>query len=190
MISLSHPHYRTHSGICYLSFNPSSSLSTLAYPTFAIMEDEDPRIWFQSGIKPGTIITLDQPVRSQWKIVEKLNEHSTQRSQAEHDHYGDISIASTKILCQSSTDRTKKAYMRIVQQIPIQTPNPSLRRKYLGRLPDIPPRAGCLSKVYWFYQYSKALRVQIHHPGRVGTCPKRVLNLPSVGDSTLAPPWS
>lgn len=83
------------------------------------MEDENPRIWFQSGIEPGTIITLDQPVRSQWKIVGKLNEHSTQRSQAEHDHYGGTSIASTKLLCQSSTDPTKKAYMRIVQQIPI-----------------------------------------------------------------------
>ncbi|KAF7179098.1 hypothetical protein CNMCM7691_008027 [Aspergillus felis] len=35
-------------------------------------------IWFQKGIGPGTIITLDQPVPSHWQIMKKLNEYNYQ----------------------------------------------------------------------------------------------------------------
>ncbi|KAF7712711.1 Uncharacterized protein PECH_006783 [Penicillium ucsense] len=34
--------------------------------------------WFHQGTDPGTIITLDQPVPSQWKILEKLNKRNFQ----------------------------------------------------------------------------------------------------------------
>ncbi|OQD74781.1 hypothetical protein PENDEC_c009G00723 [Penicillium decumbens] len=79
------------------------------------MEDDDNnrRIWFQNGPYSGNRITLGP---FQWEIVQKLNEHSTQRNQAEHDHYRGTSGASTKLLCRDHRDY---AYMRIVQQIPI-----------------------------------------------------------------------
>lgn len=52
------------------------------------------RIWFQKGIGPGTIITLDRPVPLRWKIVQKLSEDDLQLTEGEH-----LSVAVTKILC-------------------------------------------------------------------------------------------
>jgi hypothetical protein len=34
--------------------------------------------WFRKGTDPGTIITLDKPLSSRWKILEKLNEYDDQ----------------------------------------------------------------------------------------------------------------
>lgn len=39
--------------------------------------------WFRKGPDPGTVITLDQPVPSRWKILEKLNEHDYQVNEEE-----------------------------------------------------------------------------------------------------------
>lgn len=74
--------------------------------------------WFRKGIDPGTIITLDQPLSSQWKILEKLNEHDFQVNKEEHDDYGLCSFASAKILCCDPKERAKKAFMRIYIQVP------------------------------------------------------------------------
>lgn len=77
------------------------------------------RIWFQKGFKPGTIITLDQPGRSEWRILEKLNEHGHQLSKEEHDHYrSGYSVASLKLLCCDRKNPAKRAYMRIIHQLP------------------------------------------------------------------------
>ncbi|KAK4865936.1 hypothetical protein LT330_009029 [Penicillium expansum] len=57
--------------------------------------------WFRKGPDPGTIITLDQPVPSRWKILEKLNEHDYQVNEEENDEA-----------------RTKNAFMRIYIQVP------------------------------------------------------------------------
>ncbi|KAJ9320086.1 hypothetical protein DTO027B5_8855 [Paecilomyces variotii] len=40
--------------------------------------------WFRKGPNPGTIITLDQPVHSRWKILEQLNEHDYQVNEEEN----------------------------------------------------------------------------------------------------------
>ncbi|OJJ45691.1 hypothetical protein ASPZODRAFT_17139 [Penicilliopsis zonata CBS 506.65] len=74
--------------------------------------------WFRKGIEPGTIITLDQPVSSQWKILEKLNEHDYQVNEEVHHEYGFRSIATAKILCCDPLNRAKKALMRIYTQVP------------------------------------------------------------------------
>ncbi|KGO43582.1 hypothetical protein PEX1_059140 [Penicillium expansum] len=74
--------------------------------------------WFRKGPDPGTIITLDQPVPSRWKILEKLNEHDYQVNEEENDEYGFRSFASAKYLCCNPISRTKNAFMRIYIQVP------------------------------------------------------------------------
>ncbi|KAE8349501.1 hypothetical protein BDV28DRAFT_163558 [Aspergillus coremiiformis] len=76
--------------------------------------------WFRKGIDPGTIITLDQPVPSQWQIVKKLNEGDSQLTEAEAEHTRGcrLSFATTKLLCRDPTDHTKHAFMRIYLQLP------------------------------------------------------------------------
>ncbi|OKP09391.1 hypothetical protein PENSUB_5282 [Penicillium subrubescens] len=74
--------------------------------------------WFRKGPDPGTTITLDQPVPSRWKILEKLNEHDYQVNEEENDEYGFRSFASAKYLCCDPRARTKKAFMRIYIQVP------------------------------------------------------------------------
>jgi len=83
--------------------------------------DENSRIWFQTGLDPGTIITLDQPVPSQWQIVEKLNEHNHQLSKEERDYFDSgYSFASTKLLCRDPKNHAKEAFVRIVKQLPFR----------------------------------------------------------------------
>ncbi|OQD65151.1 hypothetical protein PENPOL_c006G02370 [Penicillium polonicum] len=77
--------------------------------------------WFRKGVDPGTIIALDQPRPSQWKILEKLNEHDSQVHKGENDAYGCRSFASAKLLCCDPRDRKKTAYMRIYVQVPHRT---------------------------------------------------------------------
>ncbi|KAJ5461511.1 uncharacterized protein N7458_003063 [Penicillium daleae] len=55
--------------------------------------------WFRKGVDPGTIIALDHPRPSQWKILEKLNEYNSQVHKGEHDASGCRSFASAKLLC-------------------------------------------------------------------------------------------
>ena len=74
--------------------------------------------WFRKGNDPGTVINVDQPVSSRWKILEKLNEHDFQVHKGEHDDYGLRSFASARILCCDPKRRSKKAFMRIYVQIP------------------------------------------------------------------------
>ncbi|KAJ9265747.1 hypothetical protein DTO212C5_6602 [Paecilomyces variotii] len=74
--------------------------------------------WFRKGPNPGTIITLDQPVPSRWKILEQLNEHDYQVNEEENHEYGFRSFASAKYLCCDPKARTKKAFMRIYIQVP------------------------------------------------------------------------
>lgn len=52
--------------------------------------------WFLKGINPGAVITLNQPFFSQWKILEKLNEHEFQVNKEENNDYGFCSFASAK----------------------------------------------------------------------------------------------
>ena len=77
--------------------------------------------WFRKGIDPGTIIALDQPLSSQWKILEKLNERDFQVNKEEHDDYGFCSFASAKILCCDPKECAKNAFMRIYVQVPHRT---------------------------------------------------------------------
>lgn len=74
--------------------------------------------WFQEGIDTGTLITLDQPIPSQWKILEKLNEHDYQVNKEENDESGFISFASAKLLCCDPKTSSKQAFMRIYIQVP------------------------------------------------------------------------
>jgi hypothetical protein len=76
-------------------------------------------IWFRKGIEPGNTITLDQPVPSQWQIVEKLNEEDFQQTEAEHRRWpSHLSYVTTKFICRDRTDHTKDAFMRIYLQVP------------------------------------------------------------------------
>jgi hypothetical protein len=77
--------------------------------------------WFKKGVDPGTIISLNKPGPSQWKIMEKLNEHDFQVHKGEHDDWGTCSFASAKLLCCDPKDRTKTAFMRVYVQVPHRT---------------------------------------------------------------------
>lgn len=74
--------------------------------------------WFKKGINPGTILTIDQPVPSQWEIVKKLNEYDLQLSEEHHRLGLRLSLATTKLLCRDPKDHTKQAFMRISLQVP------------------------------------------------------------------------
>lgn len=74
--------------------------------------------WFFGGISPGTIVTLDQPVPSRWKILEKLNDHDYQVNVEETEELGITSFASARILCCDPKKRSKKTFVRIQKQVP------------------------------------------------------------------------
>ena len=76
------------------------------------------RTWFRKGIEPGTTIILERPVRSEWKVVQKLNEYDYQMEEDNVKSGSSPSYSSTKLLCHDSTDPEKKAFMRIYMQIP------------------------------------------------------------------------
>lgn len=71
------------------------------------------REWFSEGIEPGTIISLDRPETSKWRILEKMNEHDHQV-----EHGRGLSWASTKLLVEATGSSKSKGYMRIYMQIP------------------------------------------------------------------------
>lgn len=71
------------------------------------------REWFSEGIEPGTIISLDRPGTSKWRILEKLNEHE---HQVERDR--GLSWASTKLRVEATGRSKSRGYMRIYMQIP------------------------------------------------------------------------
>ncbi|KAJ5405279.1 hypothetical protein N7465_006563 [Penicillium sp. CMV-2018d] len=73
--------------------------------------------WFRKGIDPGTIITLDQPIPSKWKIVKKLNEYDYQLDEEQYRFGVRLSFACTKLLCCDPKDDTKLAFMRIYLQV-------------------------------------------------------------------------
>lgn len=74
--------------------------------------------WFRKGIDPGTIITLDQPIPSKWKIVKKLNEYDYQLDKEQYRFGVRLSFACTKLLCCDPKDDKKLAFMRIYLQVP------------------------------------------------------------------------
>ncbi|GFF31808.1 hypothetical protein IFM58399_03004 [Aspergillus lentulus] len=76
--------------------------------------------WFRKGIDPGTIITLDQPLPSQWQIMKKLNEYNFQLDDADLRLGLWLSLASTKLLCCDPIDNTKQAFMRLYLQVPFR----------------------------------------------------------------------
>ncbi|CAI7581257.1 unnamed protein product [Penicillium discolor] len=74
--------------------------------------------WFLKGINPGTVITLNQPFSSKWKILMKLNEYEFQVNQQENNDYGSRSFASAKFECSDPKKPSKKALMRVYIQLP------------------------------------------------------------------------
>ncbi|KAJ9202264.1 hypothetical protein DTO164E3_3193 [Paecilomyces variotii] len=63
--------------------------------------------WFRKGPNPGTIITLDQPVPSRWKILEKLNEHDYQVNEEENHEYG-FQLIAYRDLTEKGSSNTPK----------------------------------------------------------------------------------
>ncbi|KAJ5509312.1 hypothetical protein N7527_011455 [Penicillium freii] len=76
--------------------------------------------WFRKDIDPGTIITLDQPETSKWKVVKRLNEYDHQLDEDRHRLGFHLSFACTKLLCCDPEDDTKLAFMRIYLQVPFR----------------------------------------------------------------------
>ncbi|OOQ91040.1 hypothetical protein PEBR_02252 [Penicillium brasilianum] len=74
--------------------------------------------WFRKGVDPGTIVSLDQPVPSSWKIVEKLSENNGQLTEAEYRHGDRLSLAVIKLLCCDLKHPKHLAFMRIYLQVP------------------------------------------------------------------------
>lgn len=76
--------------------------------------------WFHQGTDPGTIITLDKPFPSRWKILEKLNEHDFQTVEELHRRHGQHSYATAKLLCCDPKKPSRKAFMRVYLQVPLK----------------------------------------------------------------------
>ncbi|CAG8293021.1 unnamed protein product, partial [Penicillium nalgiovense] len=76
--------------------------------------------WFHQGTDPGTIITLDQPVPSRWKILKKLNERNFQANEEMRRRHGHYSYATTKLLCCDPKKPSRKAFMRVYLQVPFK----------------------------------------------------------------------
>ncbi|KAJ5176616.1 uncharacterized protein N7482_002493 [Penicillium canariense] len=96
---------------CLLPHTLSSFINT--YPSLAFIMPT----WFRKGIERGTIITLDQPGRSRWQILEKLNENDFQLWEAEYNRGERFSLGVTKLRCRDLRDH-KEAFMRIYLQVP------------------------------------------------------------------------
>ncbi|KAJ5779107.1 hypothetical protein N7457_006827 [Penicillium paradoxum] len=77
--------------------------------------------WFREGTDPGTIITLDEPLSSRWKIISKLNEYDDQATVEQNKAYGFRSFASAKFLCCDPQRHATKAFMRVYIQVPHRT---------------------------------------------------------------------
>ncbi|GFF41165.1 hypothetical protein IFM61606_04833 [Aspergillus udagawae] len=98
--------------------------------------------WFHQGTDPGTIITLDQPVPSQWKILGKLNERNFQASEEMRRRHGHYSYATAKLLCCDPKKPSRKAFMRVYLQVPfknteIQDPKTRSRQATTYTPPDL-----------------------------------------------------
>lgn len=77
------------------------------------------RIFFHESVYgPGTIISFEQPVRSQWTIVAKASEKISQVTQADTQDGLGPSYAAARFLCRSQDNQ--QAFMRIYMQIPYQ----------------------------------------------------------------------
>ncbi|KAL2871064.1 uncharacterized protein BJX67DRAFT_377670 [Aspergillus lucknowensis] len=77
--------------------------------------------WFHQGTYPGTIITLDQPVPSRWKILAKLNECDLQASEEmRRRHRRVYSYATAKLLCCDPEKPSRRAFMRVYLQVPFK----------------------------------------------------------------------
>ncbi|OOQ87318.1 hypothetical protein PEBR_17817 [Penicillium brasilianum] len=74
--------------------------------------------WFRKGVDPGTIISLDQPVPSRWKVIEKLSENDGQLTEAEYRRGERLSYATTQLLCCDPRHTKHLAFMRIYLQVP------------------------------------------------------------------------
>ncbi|OQD95336.1 hypothetical protein PENSOL_c021G05409 [Penicillium solitum] len=74
--------------------------------------------WLLKGINTGTVITLNQPFFSKWRILKKLNEYEFQVNQEENNDYGSRSFASAKFECSDPKRSSKKAFMRMYIQLP------------------------------------------------------------------------
>ncbi|KAJ5184510.1 hypothetical protein N7472_009350 [Penicillium cf. griseofulvum] len=97
--------------------------------------------WFYQGTyqgtDPGTIITLDQPVSSQWKILKKLNERNFQASEEMCRRHNIHSYATAKFLCCDPKRPSRKAFMRIYLQIPVKNTemqDPKIRSRQATQL--------------------------------------------------------
>ncbi|KAJ5368965.1 uncharacterized protein N7496_008725, partial [Penicillium cataractarum] len=73
---------------------------------------------FRKAIEPGTIIDLDKPSPSRWKILEKLNEYDGQVTVEQDKIYGSSSFASARLLCYNPQRRATKTFMRVYIQVP------------------------------------------------------------------------
>ncbi|KAI2791856.1 hypothetical protein POX_c04735 [Penicillium oxalicum] len=101
--------------------------------------------WLHQGTDPGTIITLDQPVPSQWKILEKLNERNFQASGEMRRRHGHYSYATAKLLCCDPNTPSRRAFMRFYLQVPfedteIQDPKTRSRQATTYAPPDNVPK--------------------------------------------------
>ncbi|OOQ83614.1 hypothetical protein PEBR_35717 [Penicillium brasilianum] len=76
--------------------------------------------WFHQGTDPGTIISLDKPIPSQWKILEKLNEHDFQAGEEIRQYPRVRSYAAAKFLCYDPRNPSRKAFLRVYLQVPIK----------------------------------------------------------------------
>ncbi|KAJ5686516.1 hypothetical protein N7536_009135 [Penicillium majusculum] len=101
--------------------------------------------WLRKGIDPGTIITLDQPTPSKWKIVKKLNEYDHQLDEQYRLGFR-LSFTCAKLLCCDPKDDTKLAFMRIYLQVPFRdlTQKSSNTPKLLGYKTTVQDNSGLI----------------------------------------------
>ncbi|KAF9252125.1 hypothetical protein DTO006G1_2872 [Penicillium roqueforti] len=80
----------------------------------------DQKIWFPDPIQDSEckILTLSEPIPSNWEVVQKINEHVEQWQDA-ISYPSHPSLASTKFVCRDAQfPNGPTAFLRIVKQIP------------------------------------------------------------------------
>ncbi|KGO67756.1 hypothetical protein PITC_000940 [Penicillium italicum] len=77
-----------------------------------------PPSWFFKGLNPGDTITLDNPVPSTWKILDRLNEIEHQREEHLVKTGTPPSYAALKLRCESLNEPKHEALIRVYMQIP------------------------------------------------------------------------
>lgn len=99
----------------FYSYTFFNTIIKLAYP-----DPQRPTKWYFERIEH--VISFSSPASSKWRLIERLKEIDRQLPEEEVRRTAPGSYASLRILCQRHGNPSKKAFIRIYQQVPWTKP--------------------------------------------------------------------